>query len=309
VATALKPNDMNAATTKLCLALEEHRRTTAGHVRTSKEFLDALFPYDAARCEDRVFRHMPREVRGPVVAAWRIRGPKAAVRDDDDQVKSVVHDALVSGDLDHAGFEAGLSPELIVRWIALPTVWSFWRGGKQTKPSIEKALVTAYQLGLFDGAWLLGTIESGGGRLRGTDVLAEGLGKADLTAWIRRIHESGDATPRGLLAALGWETVVSKTSNEVLIAVLDALATKVGLANGGEAAEVSPPQQVSESPPVEDEGLGWLSTPPPSGAPTDVDVEVDDTSATEVLPGVAKVKLLPPEPAAPPKTRERQGSR
>ena len=67
MATALKPNDMNAATTKLCLALEEHRRTAAGHVRTSKEFLDALFPYDAARCEDRVFRHMPREVRGPIV--------------------------------------------------------------------------------------------------------------------------------------------------------------------------------------------------------------------------------------------------
>ena len=67
------------------------------------------------------------------------------MRDDDDKVKSVVHDSLVSGDLDHAGFEAGLSPDLIVRWIALPTVWSFWRGGKQTKPSIEKALVTAYQ--------------------------------------------------------------------------------------------------------------------------------------------------------------------
>lgn len=294
--TALQANDMTAATTKLCLALEEHRRTPAGRVRTSQEFLATLFPYDVTRSEDRVFRYMPREVRGPVVAAWGIRGPKAAVRDDDGRVQSVVHDSLVAGDLDHAGFEAGLPPDVIVRWIALPTLWAFWRGGKLTKQSIEKALVTGYELGLFDARWLLETIESGQGKLRGTDVLAEGLGKEDLTAWVRRIHESGDGTPRGMLAALGWESVVSKTSNEVLIALLDALAVKIGLVK---AASVPPS--------VDEAEWGRQSTPPQQGAPTDV--EVDDSSATEVFSGLAKGKLLRPEPAQPPKARERQGSR
>lgn len=325
VETGPKANDMSAARTKLCLALEEHRRTTAGRVRTSEEFLAALFPHDATRSEDRVFRHMPREVRGPVLAAWGIRGAKAAVRDDDDSVQSVVHDSLVAGDLDHAGFEAGLSPDLIVRWIALPTLWDFWRGGKLTKQPIEKALVTGYELGLFDATWLLSTIESDGGKLRGTDVLAEGLGKEDLAAWVRRVHESGDGTPRGLLAALGWESVVSKTSSPVLVAVLDALAVKVGLVKPCEASmqtekdtqEAAPaaasarPQVFESVPPFVDEA-GWgrpgQSAPPQHGTSTDLD-EVDDASETEVFSGLAKGKVLRPDPIAPPKAREPKGSR
>jgi hypothetical protein len=324
---ALKPNDVTAATAKLCLVLEEHRRTAAGRVRTSEEFLAAFFPHDATRSEDRMFRHLPREVRGPVLAAWGIRGPKAAARDDDGKVQSVVHDALVAGDLDHGAFEAGLSPDVIVRWVALPSLWDFWRGGKPTKPSIEKALVTGYELGLFDAAWLLDTIVSGRGELRGTDVLAEGLSKADLTAWMRRVHESHDGTPRGLLAALGWESVVSRTSNEVLVAVLDALAAKVGLvgpseaATGAEgtpgtekqsAAAASPAAsipQASESvlPSADDAEWGALgqSTAPPQGDSTDV--EVDDSSATEIFSVPAKGKR--PESVMPPSARERQKAR
>jgi hypothetical protein len=325
VETASKPNDVTVATTKFCLVLEEHRRTAAGRVRTSEEFLAAFFPHDATRAEDRVFRHMPREVRGPVLAAWRIRGAKAAVRDDDGKVLSVVHDALVAGDLDHAGFEQGLPPEVIVRWVALPSLWRFWRGGKLAKQPIEKALVTAYELGLLDAKWLLDTIEAGGGKLRGTDVLAEGLSKAELTAWVRGVHESGDGTPGGLLAALGWDSVVARTSNEVLIAVLDALAAKVGLVkpseamtestSGTEKATAAAPaavgvQQASDSvPPAVDDG-GWgplgQSTAPPQDNPTHV--EVDDNSATEVFTGLARGKLRP-ESVAPPSARERQKSR
>ena len=236
------------------------------------------------------------------------------MRDDDDRVQSVVHDSLVAGDLDHAEFEAGLSPDLIVRWIALPTLWDFWRGGKLTKRAIEKALVTGYELGLFDAAWLLRTIESDGGKLRGTEVLAEGLGKEDLTAWVRRVHESGDGTPRGLLAALGWEIVVSKTSNEVLIAVLDALAAKVGLVKPSEEGTLGTDREgheASESVPPSVDDAEWgrsgQSTPPQQG--TSTEVEVDDSSATEVFSGPAKGRLLRPEPEAPSKARERQGSR
>ncbi len=179
--------------------------------------------------------------------------------------------------------------------------------------------MTGYELGLFDATWLLDTIESGGGQLRGTDVLAEGLRKEDLSAWVQRIHESGDGTPRGLLAALGWESVVSKTSNEVLIAVLDALAAKVGLALGteresaaGALAATGAPQQMSESVPplVDDAGWGRLgqSTAPQPDA--SIDVEVDDSNATEVVfSGLAKGKLLRPEPSAPPSAGERQRSR
>ena len=60
-------------------------------------------------------------------------------------------------------------------------------------------------------------------------MLAEGLSKTELTQWIRRVHEARDGSPRGVLNALGWETVVAKTVDPVLIAALDAMAGKVGL--------------------------------------------------------------------------------
>jgi len=303
--TARKPNDLAAETTKLCLVLEQHRRTAVGRVRTSEEFLVAFFPHDATRSEDRVFRHMPREVRGPVLAAWGIRGPKAAARDDDDRVQSVVHDALVAGDIDHGAFEEGLSPELIVRWVALPSLWGFWRGGKPTKPSIEKALVTGYELGLFDAKWLLDTLETGGGKLRGTDVLAAGLSKADLTAWVGRVHASGDGTPRGLLEALGWENVVSKTSNEVLVAVLDALAAKVGLVKSSET-EAAAKEEAAPAPAA----AAAEDTPEPMRPPEatiDDEVEVDDSSATEMF--VVSERGKRPESVVPPSAKERQRPR
>ena len=140
-----------------------------------------------------------------------------------------MYDALVAGDVDHAAFEEGLSPETLVRWVPLGDLWSFWRGGKLTKQAIHKALSTAYELYLFDARWFLDTLTSKGGALRGTDVLSDGLTKDELTQWIHRIHETADGTPKGLVAALGWDKIVAKTPNDVLVAVLDAMVTKVGL--------------------------------------------------------------------------------
>jgi hypothetical protein len=233
-------NDLSAAVPKFCLALEEHRRTPDGRVRTSQELVTAFFPHDEKTCTDRIFKYLPNDARGPIIAAWGIRGIKAALRDDDEKVTSVVHDALVAGDVDHQAFEEGLTAETLVRWLPLGDLWSFWRGGKLTKQSLHKALSTAYELYLFDARWFLDTISAKGGNLRGTDVLADGLEKADLTAWVRRIHETGDGTPKGIVSALGWDKIVAKTANDVLIAVLDAMVAKVGLVVGGGKVESRP---------------------------------------------------------------------
>jgi len=235
-------NDLSAAVPKFCLALEEHRRTPDGRVRTSQELLTTFFPHDEKVSTDKLFRYLPNEVRGPIVAAWGIRGIKAALRDSDEKVQQVVHDALVAGDVDHTAFEDGLSAETLVRWVPLGDLWTFWRGGKLTKQAIHKALSTAYELYLFDARWFLDTVQAKGGALKGTDVLADGLTKDDLTQWIRRIHEAGDGTPKGLVAALGWDKIVAKTANDVLIAVLDAMVVKVGLVVAPPALRESAPQ-------------------------------------------------------------------
>jgi hypothetical protein len=233
-------NDLSAAVPKFCFALEEHRRTPDGRVRTSQELITSFFPHDDKSCTDRIFKYLPNDARGPIIAAWGIRGIKAALRDSDEKVQSVVHDALVAGDVDHNAFEDGLTPETLVRWVPLGDLWSFWRGGKLTKQAIHKALSTAYELYLFDARWFLETIQAKGGTIKGTDVLADGLEKADLTAWVRRIHETGDGTPKGLVAALGWDKIVARTTNEVLIAVLDAMVLKVGLVVGTAKLESRP---------------------------------------------------------------------
>jgi hypothetical protein len=239
-------NDLSAAVPKFSLSLEEHRRTPDGRVRTSQEFLTAFFPHDEKSCTDRILKHLPNEVRGPIIAAWGVRGIKSALRDNDEKVQSVVHDALVAGDIDHTAFEDGLGAETLVRWVPLGELWAFWRGGKLTKQAIQKALTVAYDLALFDARWFLDTVQAKSGALKGTDVLADGLSKEDLVAWIKRIHEGGDGTPKGLVAALGWEKIAAKTRDEALIAVLDAVVTKVGLVPPKEAAPPASKQDVGE---------------------------------------------------------------
>ncbi len=222
-------NDLSAAVPKFCLALEEYRRTPEGRVRTSQDLLATFFPHDDKGSTDKVFKYLPNEVRGPIIAAWGIRGMKAALRDNDERIQQVVYDALVAGDVDHQAFEDGLGPETLVRWVPLGDLWSFWRQGKLSKQAIHKAMATAYELYLFDARWFLETLNAKGGTLKGTDVLADGLTKDDLTQWVRRIHETGDGSPKGIVAALGWDKIVAKTSNDVLVSVLDAVVTKVGL--------------------------------------------------------------------------------
>src|SRR6185437_16698092 len=79
-------NDLSAAVPKFCLALEEHRRTPDGRVRTSQELVTSFFPHDEKSCTDRIFKYLPNDARGPIIAAWGIRGIKAALRDDDGKV-------------------------------------------------------------------------------------------------------------------------------------------------------------------------------------------------------------------------------
>ncbi len=272
-------NDLSAAVPKFCLALEEHRRTPDGRVRTSQELLTSFFPHDEKVSTDKLFKYLPNEVRGPIIAAWGIRGIKAAIRDNDEKVQAVLYDALLAGDVDHAAFEEGLAAETLVRWVPLGDLWTFWRGGKLTKQAIHKALATAYELFLFDARWFLETVNAKGGSLKGTDVLADGLTKDDLTQWVRRIHETGDGSPKGIVAALGWDKIVSKTQNDVLVSALDAVAVKVGLvagpakeskaADAGAKTEAKPEPAVgaAEPPPAATAGgaSGPYVTPDPFG--------------------------------------------
>jgi hypothetical protein len=223
------PNDLNAPVPKFCLAVEEFRRTAEGRVRTPQEFLQHFFPHDSNKVKDGIFKFLPNEVRGPVLTSWGLRGAKSALKDTDEKVQSVVWDALLAGDIDSDAFEQAIVSDILVRWAPLPDWWTFWRGGKLSKLAIHKALDAAYELGLFDAKWFFDTIEGPGGKLKGTDVVSEGLTKAELTEWVRKIHASGDGSPKGMLAAIGWDRIVGKTPNDVLIKVLDAFAQKVAL--------------------------------------------------------------------------------
>ena len=224
-------NDRNQAVTKFCLAMEGHRRTEAGRVRTAKEFVAHFFPYDEKKAKDQLFLHMPNDVRGPVLAKWGIRGAKAALKDDDEKVKLVVHDALVAGDIDDGIFEGGVEPSILVDWIVLAEWWSFWRHGRLTGVAIQKALATARELGLIDDPWFLLNVQGRGGKLKGTDVLCDTLSKDQIVAWVRKLHEAGDGSPAGIIAAIGWETILAKTAQDALLFALDQFARKAGLAS------------------------------------------------------------------------------
>jgi hypothetical protein len=229
-------NDRQNAVTKFCLAMEQFRRTDAGRVKNAKDLVDHFFPYDAGKAVDQLFVHLPREVRAPVVAGWGIRGAKAALRDDDDRIRNVVHDAILAGDIDATIFEEGVTPGIIADWVPLGEWWGFWRSGKVSGVPAQKALATARELGLFDDRWFLENLDGRGGRLKGTDTIADTLSKEQIVAWVRGIHASGDGSPAGIVAALGWEVILTKTAQEALLFALDALAKKLGLAKVPETA-------------------------------------------------------------------------
>jgi hypothetical protein len=248
-------NDRQSAVTKFCLAMEEFRRTDAGRVKNAKELVEYFFPHDASKARDQLFVYMPPEVRAPVVAGWGIRGAKAALRDDDERIRNVVHDAILAGDIDETVFEQGITPGHIADWVPLGEWWGFWRSGKVSGVPAQKALATARDLGLFDARWFLENLDGRGGRLKGTDTICDALTKDQIVSWVRNIHASGDGSAAGIVAALGWETILAKTSQEALLFALDALAKKVGL------VVIQPPVRGSEVPgiaipdfPIEEKG-------------------------------------------------------
>ena len=248
-------NDRQNGVTKFCLAMEEFRRTDPGRVKNAKEMVEHFFPHDGTKARDQVFVYMPREVRAPVVAGWGIRGQKAALRDDDDRIKNVIHDAILAGDIDESVFEEGVTPALIADWVPLDEWWAFWRSGKVSGIPAQKALATARELGLFDDRWFLENVDGRGGRLKGTDTICDTLSKEQIVAWVRGIHASGDGSPAGIIAAIGWDTVLTKTSQEALLYAVDALAKKIGL------VEIKPAVRGSEVPgiaipdfPIEEKG-------------------------------------------------------
>ena len=222
-------NERENAVTKFCLAMEELRRTEPGRVKNAKDLVDHFFPHDATNARDQLFVHLPREVRAPVVAGWGIRGAKAALRDDDERIRMVIHDAILAGDIDENVFEQGVTPAIIADWVPLDEWWGFWRSGKVTGVPVQKALATARELGLFDDRWFLENVDGRGGRLKGTDTICDTLSKDQIVVWMRNVHTAGDGSPAGLVAALGWETILAKTAQEALLFALDALAKKIGL--------------------------------------------------------------------------------
>jgi hypothetical protein len=292
-------NDRKNAVTKFCLAMEEHRRSDVGRLRTAREMLDFFFQRTASGVEDRLFVHLPAEVRGPIVAAWGIRGAKSAVRDSDDKIRQVVLDALAAGDIDDSIFEDGITAQTLVDWTPLTEWWSFWRTGKLTGVAIQKALAVGRELGLFDDAWFLLNVEGRGGKLKGTDTLCDTLSKDQIVGWVRKVHESGDGSPAGLVGALGWETILTKTSQESLLFALDALARKVGLAaaqpttaatpargNGIVAVAPSPPASAATAPPA----ASAATTPPVASAAT---APLPQAMATEMPGGGAENLAVP----------------
>lgn len=263
-------NDRTLGVTKFCLALEHHRRTDAGRVRTPAEMVAWFFPRKDGDVEDRLFIHVPREVRGPVISGWGIRGPKSAIRDDDVRVKNVVRDAFDAGDLDDVMFEQGVTPEILVEWTPLSDYWQFWRTGKVTGPATQFALATGRELGLFDDAWFLQNLEGRGGRLSGTDAICDTLPKDQIVAWVRNIHASGDGSPAGIVTAIGWETILAKTSQEALLFALDALAKRVGLV-------VPQPQPISQFP--------ASMTEPPSSEDAQIEVRPFESQWPDAFDG------------------------
>ncbi len=293
----MKPrNDRALALSAFCLEIETHRRKPEGRVRNAETFLEFYFPRQGEHAtNDRLFLHLPQEVRGPILAGWRIRGLKAALRDDNERVKAVVLDALAAGDLDAAMFEEGVTPGQLVDYAPLDEWWSFWRGTALPNAAVQKALATARAMHLVDDKWFLENVEGRGGKLKGTDAVCDTLTKEDITAWIRGVHSSGDASPAGLVAARGWENLLAKTAPDALLAALDAFARKVHLTPSAaapraasarplplEGFEGMPPLDLSAIDPDATPNGGWPdeSQQPPLSireSVTDDDIETLDT--------------------------------
>jgi hypothetical protein len=302
-------NDRTNAVARLCLALESFRRTEEGRVRDSKAFLAHFFPG-----EDRLFRHMPHPVRADLLAGWGIRGKKSALRDDDARVRTTVQDALAAGDIDDVIVEEGVTPELLIDWVPLSDWWRFWRSEALPLPAVKKALDVARSLTLFDDRWFLDHLALPSGKLSRTDVVCAGLSKLEAMQWLAAVHAREDASPAGLVAALGWETLLEKTAHEALLHALDALARTVGLADSEATMSASealpaPPSPVVASPvepaakPTPPEAAAAAAVPSPESAPQSsapaISTNIVQTpKASKPEPADVPVRAAAPTPAA-----------
>jgi hypothetical protein len=281
--------------------MEEHRRTEVGRVRTAKEFVAIFFPHDDAKATDKLFHLLPAEVRGPVLSTWGIRGSKAALKDSDEKVRDVVHDALVAGDIDEGIFEDGVTANTLIDWVALPDWWSFWRHGRLTGVAIQKALATARELNLIDDRWFLTNLQGRGGKLKGTDVVCDTLSKDQIVGWMRKLHESGDGSPAGMVAALGWETILTKTAQDALLFALDAFAKKAGLiverAERSGEAQPPPASKKEELAPVTPVVNDQRTDAPEADAPPDSGLPV-------AIPDIPVIDAGDPIPPPDPPTLE-----
>lgn len=274
-------NDLKAPLAKLCLALETARRTDEhARVAGSQEFLAFFFPHDETSATDRLFCHLPKDVRGPLLTSWGIRGKKSALRDSDNKVQQVVHDALLAGDIDHVAIEQAITPELLIKWVPLSDWWSFWRSGKLDKRVIHYALTLAYDQQQFDAPWLFGALQVG--EQTGIDAIATFLSKDDLVRWIKGVHASGDGSPAGIFSAIGWSTLIEKTDMSTLLAVLDAFAVRQSLSLSSLAAAPPPPpqterrldtEQLAVPPKRARESSGQLSRKPEPARPPDASIK------------------------------------
>jgi hypothetical protein len=265
VETVRTKNDLGTALVRFCVAIEEHRRTAEGRVRTPAQFLEHFFASTNGIGKDEVFRHMPKEVRGPILSGWGIRGAKAALRDDDEKVATVVVDALAAGDLDADAFETALAPDKLLAWVPLASFWAFWRAGAINKPALLRAFTKAYELKLLDAKAFVEDLKARGGEVAGTDVLGTSMTKDDLIEWVRKIHASGDGSPKGLVEALGWEKIVAKAPTEALLGALDALAVRLGIADAQMQTATAENVAAKPAPASEPEEDAPKTDPPPPG--------------------------------------------
>lgn len=238
--------------TKLCLALELFRRTDEGRVRDANAFLGHFFPQSKSGAIDRLFAHLPNEVRADLLSNWGIRGKKSALRDDDERVRTTVVDALAAGDIDATVIENGVTAEILVDWVPLDEWWTFWRGSSLPIEATRRALALARELALFDDRWFFSHLTLPSQKLAGTDVVCAALSKEQAAAWVQAVHRSGDASPAGLVAAIGWDTILGKTAHEALLHALDAVAKEVGLGPGRDD------RVKAADPAVEDDSLAPL---------------------------------------------------
>jgi hypothetical protein len=294
-ATVLIPkNPRGRAVTKLCLTLESFRRTDEGRVRDATAFLGHYFPQNKEGASDRLFVHMPKEVRADLLSNWGVRGKKSALLDNDEKVRLTIADSLAAGDIDAAIIETGVTPEIVVDWVPLDDWWSFWRGSALPLGAVRKALAVARDLALFDERWFLDHLKLGTQKLAGTDVICAALSKDQIVTWLQAVHASGDASPAGLVAALGWEMILAKTAHEALLFALDGLATEVGLAR-----QLEPKAEAAPAPaPAPAKAVATKASEPPPARPRASEPPLARPRASE--PPRPRTSEAPrPVPAAP----------